>query len=353
MFLSACTSRDATILDSLRGRRNLPDLGPALSGNGNLQAWLVDAQTVVGYNQEFAFRSDFDLLDLAAFTQGIEPGDTVPEEAYVLRQFEEDGFLVIAESYDYGLNFRNWLRLPLENLSPQPSYEGFWFDGVQSGWYFVWQDRLPTDPPNFEPRLELFRVQGATPQVVARMDWPEQRVAELRFSSGGTGWVLLQPRAAAERDTWSVSHTADGGQTWSAPAVLPVTAEAQPRLAVSDQAAAVAFPNQPQVWSLKREETDWQVRDLSGALNLVLAAEGDRVLFAAAQLSEDAHGTVAELWRSENGGQDWEQVSDRRLYADVMRFLPGNPNLGLAFSQDVLQLTRDRGQTWELLAFPL
>ncbi len=352
-LIGGCTSREATLLDSLRGSRNLPDAGASLSGNGDLEAWLVDAQTVAGYNEAFAFRSTDYLLTVEGFQQGIEPGDTVPTEGYVVRQSVNDGFLITQESYDYGLNFRPWFQLPVEGVLPLRSFEGFWFDGVQSGWYFVFRDSNFTVLPPRPAELSLTRVQGGTFERVASVDWVDQQVVRLQITPGGVGWVLLRPRDARAPLSWSVAYSADEGQSWSMPFALPAEGALVPRMAVNERSAILAFPLQSQTWTFDRQPQAWSKVTFEGAQQVVVGAAGEDVLFAAPQVGQDGYGTVAECWRKEGERQNWEKVSEQRIYADALRFLPHNPNLGLAFSQDVLQLTRDRGQTWELLAFPL
>jgi len=352
-LICGCTSREATILDSLRGSRNLPDAGASLSGNGDLEAWLVDARTVAGYNEAFAFRSGDYFLTVEAFQQGIEPGDTVPTEGYVVRQSVSDGFLITSESSDYGVSFRPWFQLPVERVLPARSYEGFWFDGVQSGWYFVFRDSNFTVIPPRPAELSLTRVEGGNVDRVASVDWVDQRVERLQITPGGVAWVLLRPRDERAQLIWSVAYSGDEGQSWSEPFALPAEGALAPRMAVNERSVILAVPTQSQAWTFDRRSQEWGQVTFDGAQQVAVGAAGDDVLFAAPQVGQDAYGTVAECWRREGEGQTWEKVSEQRIYADALRFLPTNPNLGLAFSQDVLQLTRDRGQTWELLAFPL
>lgn len=355
LHLCACTARDATLLDNLRGRRNLPDFGPALSNRGDLAAWFVDAQTIAGYHDEFAFRSEDDFLSLGAFAQDIQPGDTVPAEGYVIRFAEREGFFVIDESLDYGNTFEPWLRFRQAGVIPPLALEGFWFDGVRSGWFFAYSDTPAGTPPIFEPSLRLLRATRDTIEGRGLVDWYDQRVEALRFTSDSVGWALLRPRDGSQPRRWAIAYSTDGGQLWSDPFPLPELALAAtvPQLAVSRQSIVVGWRDRSQVWTFDRRSGQWQQRSFRGASGVVVAANVEDLLFAAAQIEDDGLGQVATLWRSEDGGQSWTQASDQPFYADHLRFLPGNPNLCLAYSRDILQITRDRGQTWTLLGFPL
>jgi hypothetical protein len=350
-LLAACTSRDSSLLDGLRGRRLLPDAGPALSGRGNLNAWFIDAQTVAGYHEAFAFRSDNGFRSLTAFSQGIMPGDTVPFEGYVLRPSRRDNQLVIEESLDYGLNFRSWLTLPVDGMVPRLTYEGFWFDGFQQGWYAVYQDSSAGSPPS----LTLRRAQGTFTSRAATLLWADQQVEQLLFTADSVGWVLLRPRVEQATLAWSIAYSEPGGGTWSEAFSVPTMPNslATPQLAGCRQAAILGWPDAEVAWTFDRRDQTWQAQAFAGAQGTVVAATGEAVLFAAAQTSEDDWGRIATLWRSEDGGQNWQQPGAQEIYADRLRFLPGNPNLCLAYSRDILQISRDRGQTWALLGFPL
>ncbi|HBH96180.1 MAG TPA: hypothetical protein DDX89_00080 [Candidatus Omnitrophica bacterium] len=96
------------------------------------------------------------------------------------------------------------------------------------------------------------------------------------------------------------------------------------------------------------EAREWECVDLGGGgnqWNMVVSPHDDNLLFTTIDMGS--------MFRSEDGGKNWTMIDTRKLtnasYSQTV-FHPKNPNTVFVGSTQGLQVSRDRGKTWDLLA---
>ena len=175
-------------------------------------------------------------------------------------------------------------------------------------------------------RLDLFDGAEHTP------DW-----AAIRFADAKHGWI-------APRTSKFVMRTTDGGETWEpmdmpggeyvmANRILPVGTNGL--LIAADGGLMHRTMNGGTTWeSIRIHPTGGRVMDIVRPTPSVLIT-----------VVSDRYGNIATFYRSDDGGSNWEQLSELPVPIGAIAFK--DENNGVATSKDAAFHTADGGRTWK------
>lgn len=73
-----------------------------------------------------------------------------------------------------------------------------------------------------------------------------------------------------------------------------------------------------------------------------------RIAYLITKVDNGLYDEICDLYKTTDGGVTWEKVNSKKFYAKKFHFY--NKNLGIAYNNKAIQITRDGGVTWELIA---
>jgi len=366
LCLAMCTSNnDILFYDELGIEPLVNPITNNLTNGDKLHAWITDDSSIVGFGGGFAFYTPnlFDSL------YGID--GTVVEEI-VYNDFENliirpnnviTDNLFLQESNNFGETYFTKLN--------KPASESYWSGGVmvegthnfelisflnkEVGWVFSNYTAISGNSV-FDSGLKVYSIiengyTGATTiNYIADLGTAYTPMAA-HFFNTYIGYFLAQDYAGY---TWFL-RTEDGGNTWQTPVLVSAdnTKAASELHFVSFERLVAYNPTHKVLYTSSDNGETWQ----SSTINIANAGLADvyfpseNIGYACSVAFVDEIGQVGDVYKTTDGGINWNKVNDARIYVDNLDFL--TDNIGLATSGNTLHYTNDGGINWQVLIYPL
>lgn len=169
------------------------------------------------------------------------------------------------------------------------------------------------------------------------------------FSDIDNGFMLVD-----DGDNLLMLLSTDGGLGWNIPVGIDASASGLNKIEIfSDNQWFVYSTNTPSIYSTSNAGETWQSTTLNNGTGTIVDVfvVDETHAFVALKLDEDEIASIGHVFKTSNSGNSWEQANEQLLYVDELDFI--SPERGIAVSQNVMQLTTNGGETWELLVHPL
>jgi hypothetical protein len=366
LCLVMCTStNDSLLYDQLGLDPLVNPITTNLTTGDKIYAWMAGDSAIVGFGGGFAFYTP----NLFDSIYGIE--GTVVEEI-IYNDFENiivrpanvvTDDLFLQESTNFGETYLTKL-----NKSANESYvsggvavegthdfQAISFLNKEVGWFFS-NYTATSGSEVFDSGLKVYTivVNGYTGNTevnnIADLGTPYVAQAA-HFFSTYIGYLLAQDYAGY---TWLL-RTEDGGYTWQTPTLVSDdnTKPATDFHFVSFERLVAYNPAHKVVYTSGDDGDTWQSGTLANAnLGITdLYFPNETVGYACSPVFVDEIGQVSDIYKTTDGGLNWNKVNANYLYADHLDFM--TDDIGLAVSGNAVQYTNDGGTSWKVLVYPL
>lgn len=222
------------------------------------------------------------------------------------------------------------------------------FHSQNNGWIIARYTRNSNGPDQnlFPHGIRVYRIDGSQSLVnnhISIIEGYQYVPADLFFLNDSEGYILANK---STDESGYLFKTTDGGHTWVIIGTFPKKTKKihiidSNHITISHEGGFFATQDGGSVWS----ETTL------GENMITSHMAKDGTLFASVVIGSDQVETICKLYLSQDKGLTWNPVNGKSFYGRKINFI--DKDLGVAYSSSLLQLTRDGGKTWELLAFRL
>ncbi len=335
---------------------------PSISNQGGIKAWMTGPETITGFGNEKSFTTNTNFETLLINGDGHVDGNIVYNNYSSLLlannqdywDFSPDTPFVIKRSDDFGLSYYEYLNIKpsvdtvINNqfIRGYHKFDSQYFTSSNKGWLISNYNCL--NCAFVEDEIQVFSVNGMQVDKIASIDYNYNKVNDVYFANTNLGWMLTNDQFEDNKSFLWI--TEDGGNTWPFLLDLPVPFQVNKLLGVSEN-LIIAYHT---IYGTSRmvKSTDkghnWQEINCSCYSMTDIEFVNDQVGYIVCNNgSFGPKASTGDLMKTIDGGETWVKVNSEKLYVEYVSFY--DENIGIAVSKNVIQLTQDGGENWELI----
>ncbi len=362
LFSTCYSENNALLLDEVEIDADFNPVTSQFATGEKVYAWMVDDSTVLGYGGGYAFYTpnDFDSVYAIAGSIKEELLFTDFENIVVAPTDQANNDFLLEQSDDFGANYTTKLY---KSYFENSTIDSTLVQGTHSNWqtFMLSQDAGWTFSKYlgeegvdvFPSALKMYEITYDFNTDENILIWKKDlnasyTINEIYFASATLGWLLITYQGDA-----NILVTADGGNTWDGPHYI-TTNNTPTRLYSVDGELLIAFSGTHKyLYTSTNNGISWQSNEIFFANTGIndLQFIDQNIGYAVSVAAEDGLGKISDVYKTNDGGSNWDKVNSSRIYAETIDF--SSEQVGLAMSKNVVQITRDGGVNWQVEIYPL
>lgn len=337
-IICGCGNKDKILLSQAPMSLSVnPAVKPLIASNSLLYAWIDNNGAISGLTANSAFKTTdlfahFDMMNGAtggAITRYSFNKDTLvfasgTALSPVVHYSENDGFSWASFTPSFSPNLSN--SGGTEILVTMTSNDR---QSVLALYYQYYGGNYTRT---------LYKINTSTQQGTAVYTKGDAYVpVAMKFTNSQTGWMLLQSGGTY------LAKTADGGITWSTPALI--ANQYLSNLEAATGGMLAVYDNSGNNYFSTDGGTTWKKTAASSYI-VGVSFTGDGIIYVL---------TNTGIIKSTNGGSGWNTILDYNgsgIVNNLQHLYFRNEQQGLAYASQQLFLTNDGGSTWKTLVYP-
>lgn len=363
-LLSACTSSSEDLLfDRMDVDVLVNPIVQNITTGNEIRAWTYSDTEIIGFGGAYAFYTPNKFDSLYAVAENSSLPDIILYNSFeqIVSRQNLDNSVALRFSEDYGVTYDAFLQLNeyeydgglllgLHNYGPMA------FLGKDLGWIASYYT-ANVGQANFPTGIKIYRavLNGAIGQsettLLAELS-ADYTPVDILFFNTFAGWLLVKNTGGSY-----VYRTSDGGTTWQGPFAISNNTSKIDKLNSLDLLNIYAYSQQSALMYYSKDagqtwfKSDMQMAELTHSGISDMYAVNEQVAYCVANVEADNVATISDIYKTGDGGANWQKVNNRDMYGFYIDFW--DENIGLTTSNNVLEYTTDGGQTWDVLVYPI
>lgn len=365
-FFLACSEKDELLLSNIEIVPNFNPETTILTGS-EMMAWMKNDSTIEGFGGGYAFRSTDNFKN---FT--IQPGEIIGfpiyynKEGVIVSGYYHNNSGIITNDYFTGA-YRDITPFLDKYIAVPDIYYGeiqypiFYFRNPNDG-MIVSRFKKSHAAYEIEDGVKFYKLINGKPEPVSAVASNDYTPIDLEFFDENVGYTLLTEfnnSYPGYSKIMYLSKTEDGGNTWSEPERI-LKSNVIPQK-ISNM--LLTGPNTIVLYSDKK---------INGTSHMFVSENGggswntgflpsdhiNSIQFITSKIGYYVDDTQlnyhqyrkGNIYKTIDSGKTWNKINESDVYVNHVFFI--NETTGIAYTDNVLQITHDGGKTWELLIHP-
>jgi photosystem II stability/assembly factor-like uncharacterized protein len=354
--LYSCKKNGDLLIDNLTVTPTVNPNTGIFSGGDQINAWLKDEFTIEGYGNNYAFSSSDDLKTFKFMDYVIpELVFNTPTNKSIFK--DRNGELIISgdngstnlEVYGNSGFATGFEKIFSRENKAHAKILNVFFLNKDKGWLMTSKGWSHLSP------LQVYSIAYGETTLITEVFTAENYPQNIFFLNDNLGFALLNDLDHinnAGSNSIYFAKTSDGGKSWSNKKKVFSNTQGihVNKMLATNENHIVLYRqdhnNSGLVVSYDGGE-NWKESNLTGRIGQVQFVDS-KIGFAVVR--KEMYSGNYNIFKTIDGGLTWEKITSNNIYLDKIHFY--NELVGLAIQEGKIQITRDGGKTWKLIAYP-